>query len=70
MVEVDEQSDGPNSKTCTNGILPYMSCIILGFAVNTTAYHSGLYSLHLLLLKRSMLEYEREGDKLKEKWEK
>ena len=43
MVEVDEQSDGPNSKTCTNGILPYMSCIILGFAVNTTAYHSGLY---------------------------
>ena len=27
---------------------------IFGFVINTTAYHLGRYSLHLLLLKRSM----------------
>ena len=41
--------DRPNSQTCMEG-----RCIFFWFVINTTAYHLGGYSLHLLQLKSSV----------------
>ena len=53
LVEGDEQLDRPNSQTCMEW---YSVCIAYFFWIchNTTTYHLGQYSLHLLLLKSSM----------------
>ena len=51
-VEGDEQPDRPNM----SGKLPCMcSKFYFGFVTNTTAYRLGRYSLHLLLLKSSII---------------
>ena len=42
--------------TVKHAILPYMCCIFLRLVKNTTAYHLGLSSLHLLLLKSLLLD--------------
>ena len=41
------------------GVVPCIYFIILGIAINTTAYHLGQYSLHLLLPKSSMTKLSK-----------
>ena len=53
LVEGDEQPDWPNSQTSMKWCHP-CAAYFLGVCQNTTAYHLGRYSLHLLLLKSSM----------------
>ena len=55
LVEGDEQLDRPNSQTTTTEFC--LRCVIyfLGFNTNTTAFCLGQYSIHLLLLKSSMV---------------
>ena len=40
-----------------NGMMPRMDYKIFAGFTNTTAYHLGRYSLHLLLLKSSMVKW-------------
>ena len=54
MKEINNQI-GPNIEQLWNVAMQVLHNI-LGFVLNTTAYHMGRYSCRLLLLKRSMVQ--------------
>ena len=54
FVEGDEQPTQLNSQSCIESCNA-CAALFFEFVVNTTAYHLGRYSLHLLLLKSSMV---------------
>ena len=54
MKEINNQI-GPNIEQLWNVAMQVLHNI-LGFVLNTTAYHMGRYSCHLLLLKSSMVQ--------------
>ena len=54
LVEGDEQLDRPNSQTILNYAMHVLHKIF-GFNINTTAFCLGRSSIHLLLLKSSMI---------------
>ena len=61
LVEGDEQMDWPKSQTsikCCHACATYFFV----FGINTTAYHLGPNSLHLLPLKSSVDEDQRENE--------
>ena len=56
LVEGDEQTENsPNVKQEWNVAIHVLQIFLGGGVINTTAYHLGLYSLHLLLLKMAKL---------------
>ena len=55
LVEGDEQADRPQSQTSMECCRACVAAYFWGVVINTTAYHLGRYSIHLLLLKSSMI---------------